>query len=81
MDPVVGTCWMCVSDVLLRERMWGGDMAAAARSGVEVQGECFGVEVELDAVVSALRQLSYVFPVARKSVSLFWLPLCLLCIL
>ncbi|KAH8114130.1 hypothetical protein DFH11DRAFT_250715 [Phellopilus nigrolimitatus] len=62
LDPVIGTCWMCVSDVLLRERMWGGNMESARDvSGVV---PCFGVEAELDIIVTALRRLSFIFPVA-----------------
>ncbi|KAL5512035.1 hypothetical protein ACEPAH_5254 [Sanghuangporus vaninii] len=69
LDPVIGTCWMCVGDVLLRERMWGGNMAAVRgmRIGIE-DGECAGVEAELDAVVGALKQLSCAFPVALYQV-------------
>ncbi|KAL5490690.1 hypothetical protein ACEPAI_5524 [Sanghuangporus weigelae] len=69
LDPVIGTCWMCVGDVLLRERMWGGNMAAVRgmRIGMEDE-ECAGVEAELDAVVGALKQLSSAFPVALYQV-------------
>ena len=65
LDPVIGSCWMCVSDVLLRERMWGGDMAAAKEVAVGIGAPCFGVEAELDTVIAALRQLSFVFQIAR----------------
>ncbi|EJD06269.1 uncharacterized protein FOMMEDRAFT_166504 [Fomitiporia mediterranea MF3/22] len=73
LDPVIGTCWMCVGDVLLRERSWGGDMSGVSydvgRSRQQQEcGEAVGVEAELECVVSALRQLSFVFPVALYQV-------------
>ena len=70
LDPVIGTCWMCVADVLLRERGWGGNMEAA-RIGTtfgDAVSDVYGVNEELEVIVSALKRLSVVFPVARKSI-------------
>ena len=66
-DPVIGTCWMCVADVLLRERGWGGNMEGAKNGSTlgDTVPEVFGVNEELEAIVGALKKLSVVFPVAR----------------
>jgi hypothetical protein len=76
-DPVIGTCWMCVADVLLREKEWGGDMECAKGMGrpeddvvsLAENGRTYGVVNELETVMDALKRLSVVFPVARKFVS------------
>lgn len=82
LDPVIGTCWMCVADVLLRERGWGRNMEAAIAGSTlgESNADVHGVNEELEVIVGALRRLSVVFPVARESRELPVQRICLILI-
>lgn len=62
LDPVLGTAWMCVADVLVREiarlkNVPGGEQQAANAS------------MQLHAVVGAMKQLAEVFPIVGFQVS------------
>lgn len=60
LDPIMGTCWMCVSDVLLREQL---------RRQAEGAGTAGLVNRELDTVITAMKCLGTVFPLAGFQVT------------
>lgn len=54
------TCWMCASDVFIRERAWGKQQPPHAASAL------FDVEEKLSTLIEALNRLSFTFPVASE---------------
>jgi len=60
LDPIMGTCCMCASDVFIREKMWHKDDMQSSSSSCPT----FGTDDEIDTIVCVLKKLGNTFPVA-----------------
>lgn len=63
LDPIMGTCCMCASDVFVREKMWHK----------EEERSPFKADDEIDVILCVLKKLGNTFPVAGTLMLMFFL--------